>query len=272
MKQTLILIVLLMFFSIMVVAHASAGCVITWSGSRSGSIPTNETSKTPQARHEAYSAIFAGDGGSSGCSGPCCAYYDEDPEYGGCLYSVPEGCDGGFSWMLGQKTTRRVCDTGEWRRYFCSSHQGSGCPCSPGGGCTETGSWDVICDLKSTTTTTMVTTTTTATLTVVTLIEFKSVSGNRIITLAWSTACEIDNAGFNLYRSTSENGEYIKINDSLIPAIGSSTEGASYEFVDTNVHNRRTYYYKLEDIDINGVSTFHGPVAATPRLIYGLRK
>jgi len=32
--------------------------------------------------------------------------------------------------------------------------------------------------------------------------------------------------------------------------------------------NRKTYYYKLEDIDVNGVSTFHGPVTATPRLLF----
>ncbi len=76
--------------------------------------------------------------------------------------------------------------------------------------------------------------------------------------------------GFNLYRSTSEDGEYIKINDSLIPAQGSSTQGASYEFVDNDVQNRKTYYYKLEDIDFNGTSTMHGPVSAMPRMIYGI--
>ena len=58
----------------------------------------------------------------------------------------------------------------------------------------------------------------------------------------------------------------------LIPAQGSSTQGASYEFVDDGVQNRKTYYYKLEDIDLNGKSTMHGPVSATPRLIYGVGK
>ena len=49
----------------------------------------------------------------------------------------------------------------------------------------------------------------------------------------------------------SEDGEYSKINESLIPAEGSSTQGASYEYIDTRVQNRKTYYYKLEDIDLN---------------------
>jgi len=119
--------------------------------------------------------------------------------------------------------------------------------------------------------TTTVSTTTTVQPTLVRLIDFNAVPGNRIITLAWSTASEIDNAGFNLYRSTSENGEYEKLNDSLIPSQGSSTQGASYKFVDKDVKNRKTYFYKLEDIDLSGISTFHGPIAATPRLIFGLR-
>ena len=32
------------------------------------------------------------------------------------------------------------------------------------------------------------------------------------------------------------------------------------------------YCYKLEDIDLNGNSTMHGPANATPRLIYGIGK
>jgi hypothetical protein len=34
--------------------------------------------------------------------------------------------------------------------------------------------------------------------------------------------------------------------------------------------NRTTYYYKLEDIDLNGTSTMHGPVSVVPRGILGL--
>jgi hypothetical protein len=91
------------------------------------------------------------------------------------------------------------------------------------------------------------------------------------VIIQWSTEAEIDNAGFNLYRSEAEDGNFIKINTSLIPAQGSSTQGASYEFIDNDVKNRKTYYYKLEDIDLNGTSTMHGPESATPRLIFGLK-
>ena len=95
------------------------------------------------------------------------------------------------------------------------------------------------------------------------------------VIIEWTTESEIDNAGFNIYRADLEDGEYIKINDSLILLEGSPTQGASYEFTDTDAQNRKTYYYKLEDIDLNGQSTMHGPVSATPRWflsIFGIFK
>lgn len=108
--------------------------------------------------------------------------------------------------------------------------------------------------------------------TLINLSSFFCTSSNRYIIIDWTTESEIDNAGFNLYRSESEDGEYVKINPSLIPTKGSSTQGASYQFVDDNVKNRNTYYYKLEDIDLSGNSTFHGPVNATPRMIYEINR
>jgi len=101
--------------------------------------------------------------------------------------------------------------------------------------------------------------------TLITLSSFTAIRSNRAVILDWTTASEIDNVGFNLYRSESENGEYIKINDSLIPSEGSPTQGASYQFIDENVLNRKTYYYKLEDIDLNGKSTMHGPISVELR-------
>jgi hypothetical protein len=106
--------------------------------------------------------------------------------------------------------------------------------------------------------------------TVIKLSSFTATPKASRVGVDWSTASEIENAGFNLYRSESEEDNYSKINTALIPAKGSSTQGASYEFIDTNVQNRKTYYYKLEDIDINGISTLHGPVKAVPRIICGI--
>ena len=103
--------------------------------------------------------------------------------------------------------------------------------------------------------------------TLITLSSFTATPSDRKIILSWTTASEIDNAGFNLYRAEAEDGEYVKINDSLIPAEGSPTSGATYQYIDSYVKNRITYYYKLEDIDLSGTSTMHGPVSATPHRV-----
>ncbi len=101
------------------------------------------------------------------------------------------------------------------------------------------------------------------------LADLDALPGNRTITLTWKTAEEEDTMGFNVYRAESTNEKYIKINKTLIPARGLSYRGAQYHFDDNGVRNRRTYYYKLEDINNLAASTLHGPVDAMPRLIYG---
>ena len=99
------------------------------------------------------------------------------------------------------------------------------------------------------------------------LSSFSAMPSYKAVTLQWQTESEIDTLGFNLHRAESEDGEYVKINPSLIQAEASPIQGATYQFVDDNVKNRRTYYYKLEDVDVYGTGTMHGPVSAMPRVI-----
>ena len=66
--------------------------------------------------------------------------------------------------------------------------------------------------------------------------------------------------------------EIIQLHQGSIDVDSSPGRGARYTFVDTDAHNRTTYYYLLEDIDLDGTSTLHDPVSATPRLINGLMK
>jgi hypothetical protein len=99
--------------------------------------------------------------------------------------------------------------------------------------------------------------------TIVELLSFTAEAAAHV-TLAWETGTEVDNAGFNLWRGEVADGPYTQLNDALIPAEGDAVSGASYTYTDTDVVKGVTYYYKLEDMDIHGVSTFHGPVSATP--------
>jgi parallel beta-helix repeat protein/predicted outer membrane repeat protein len=85
--------------------------------------------------------------------------------------------------------------------------------------------------------------------------------GDRII-LTWTTLSEIDNAGFNLWRSEAEEGEYIRINPRTIAAEGGSTLGAEYACTDYTAQPATVYFYRLENIDTSGASIFYGPVSA----------
>jgi formylglycine-generating enzyme len=104
--------------------------------------------------------------------------------------------------------------------------------------------------------------------TAITLASFEAKPGSNSVTLVWTTETEIDNAGFNILRAEAANGQYVKINDAIIPTKAGSTQGASYQFVDSTAKNRTTYYYKLQDIGLDGSTTDHGPKSATPRLIF----
>ncbi|MBW2437899.1 MAG: hypothetical protein JRF29_11510, partial [Deltaproteobacteria bacterium] len=96
--------------------------------------------------------------------------------------------------------------------------------------------------------------------TAVTLISFSATGEGNSVRVDWQTAQEIRNLGFNLYRSTSPDGPFIKLNDYLIPGLEFSVKGKSYSFMDTAVTPGSLYYYKLEDLDASGKRTFHGPV------------
>jgi hypothetical protein len=102
----------------------------------------------------------------------------------------------------------------------------------------------------------------------VSLASLHAIPANKKITLKWRTETEADNAGFNIWRAEG----FQKINEALIPALGSPVSGEDYDFVDEWVLNGKRYFYLLEDIDTNGNSTFHGPVKAVPSWVYGINK
>ena len=81
------------------------------------------------------------------------------------------------------------------------------------------------------------------------------------VQLTWQTATETGNAGFNVYRGTSAQGPWTPLNQSLIPSQVSagSSGGATYEWIDHQAQPGLTYFYLLEDVDVAGVATQHGP-------------
>ena len=81
-----------------------------------------------------------------------------------------------------------------------------------------------------------------------------------VVVVEWTTESEVDMAGFNLYRSESPDGPYVKVNATLIPGASDPLLGGQYAYTDTNVVAGQTYYYKLEDVELDGGTTLHGPI------------
>ena len=94
--------------------------------------------------------------------------------------------------------------------------------------------------------------------------SFTSTAGDGKVTLKWTTESEIENLGFNIYRSTKSNVKFLIINDELIQGAGSSSSRHEYEYVDKGLTNEIKYWYKLEDVDYSGNTKLHEPVSATP--------
>ncbi len=94
--------------------------------------------------------------------------------------------------------------------------------------------------------------------TAVTLLYFVAEPTPQGIRLRWETAEEIDNYGFRLRRSTTGRLEDAQDIGAFIPAQGHGQhQGASYEYLDTNVTPGQQYTYWLVDVDVNGKETVH---------------
>ena len=107
--------------------------------------------------------------------------------------------------------------------------------------------------------------------TAVDLSSFTAESSGQTVTLRWESVREVNNLGYNLYRAESPNGNRIRINARLIRAgapVG-SVLGGVYTYEDGGLDLKEglkpnlTYYYWLEDIDLNGSVKSHGPLRVT---------
>lgn len=104
----------------------------------------------------------------------------------------------------------------------------------------------------------------------ITLSDFRARGGTNSIFLIWETATELNNAGFHLWRSETNNlNDAARITDTLIPSLVPGLPiGASYSYEDTDVVYKVTYYYWLESVEYSSYSEFFGPVQATLGLVF----
>jgi hypothetical protein len=70
------------------------------------------------------------------------------------------------------------------------------------------------------------------------------------IILHWVTQTEVNNVGFTVYRSKTKDGNYSEV--AFIYGAGNSAMPIDYEFTDKSAESGKTYYYYLEDVDLEG--------------------
>ena len=86
----------------------------------------------------------------------------------------------------------------------------------------------------------------------VTLSHFRAEHTTAGVVLKWTTESELDNAGFNILRSETKDGEFKPINSKLIQGAGTTSERHTYTWTDTTAKPNVVYYYQIEDISHAG--------------------
>lgn len=109
-------------------------------------------------------------------------------------------------------------------------------------------------------------TTTVLAVTDVHLRDFAATQDKDRVTLVWRTDYEFDNLGFNVYREV--GGQRVKINKNLIAGSALTTKkvaaaGYVYRFHDRLDSASALVQYYLEDVDLRGTRTMHGPYMTT---------
>ncbi|MCE2400192.1 lamin tail domain-containing protein [Candidatus Poribacteria bacterium] len=87
----------------------------------------------------------------------------------------------------------------------------------------------------------------------VNLSTFRPILEDGKVVIHWTTESELDNAGFNIYRSEARDGEYKQVNTAgLIEGAGTTGERTTYEWVDQTAKPGVVYYYQIEDVSFAG--------------------
>jgi len=94
-----------------------------------------------------------------------------------------------------------------------------------------------------------------------------TLNGNNV-ELRWRTETEVNNYGFDIER-TKENSDWITIG--FVEGHGNSNSPKQFNFIDTDINQSGTYYYKLKQIDNDGTYEYSDVVSvevAVPNKFY----
>ena len=92
------------------------------------------------------------------------------------------------------------------------------------------------------------------------------------VVVRWITESETNNAGFNILRSETKDGEFTKLNTQLIKGQGTTSERTAYTYSDTSAKPNVVYYYQIQDVSLDGqvqtlrMSHLKGHISAAGKL------
>jgi len=99
----------------------------------------------------------------------------------------------------------------------------------------------------------------------VSLSSFSGKANNGNVLLEWRTESELNNSGFELYKSGSENKDYSLISSFVenenLKGLGNSSVGKNYSYQDYSVESNTTIWYKIADVDYSGNRKFSDPIS-----------
>ncbi|MDQ7786114.1 MAG: C25 family cysteine peptidase [Thermodesulfovibrionales bacterium] len=97
---------------------------------------------------------------------------------------------------------------------------------------------------------------------IITRVVVSSFSGhteNGKVVVEWDTDSETGTVGFYLYRKDEITGDYLQLNQKLIPGILTSRRGGEYRFIDESAIPGLVYTYLLTEIESSGKRHTYGP-------------
>ncbi len=97
------------------------------------------------------------------------------------------------------------------------------------------------------------------------LISFSAASTPAGVQLSWTTESEVNNAGFEIYRSVDPSANFILLagfkETPSLRGQGNSSRKHAYNYTDALVKNKQKYYYKLADVSYSGKRSYYGPIS-----------
>jgi hypothetical protein len=70
--------------------------------------------------------------------------------------------------------------------------------------------------------------------------------------IRWTTASEENNFGYDVYRGSTEEGPFERINADPLPGAGTTDIPQHYEYQDSAIEAGTVYWYYVEAISMNG--------------------